>query len=118
MSDERPSRPPSHAALLTDAAFTRALLANSSDAIEVLDLTGRITFVSDGALRALALRDADALIGTAWAASWRDGAQASDAMTRAAAGAATAFEDERRDGNGKPTWWDATVSPILDPGGK
>jgi PAS domain S-box-containing protein len=117
MSDERPSRPPSRA-LLTDAAFTYALLAASSDAIEVLDLAGRITFVSDGALRALAISDADALIGTAWAASWRDGARASDAVMHATAGAATALEGERRGSNGKPTWWDATVSPILDPGGK
>ena len=118
MSDERPSRPPTRAALPTDAEFIRALLANSSDAIEVLDLAGHVTFVGASAQRALALGDADGLIGTAWAAAWRDGAQASDAVTRAAAGAATSFEGERRGGDGKPTWWDATVSPILDSGGK
>src|SRR5580700_8760083 len=114
MSDERTSRPPSDAALLGDAEFTRALLANSSDAIEVLDLAGRITFISDGALRALAIRDADGRIGAAWAASWQDAAQASDAIARAKAGAATALEGERRGGDGKPRWWEATVSPILD----
>ena len=118
MSDERASRPPPHAALLSDTGFIQAWLANSGDAIEVLDLAGRITFVSERALHTLGARDPDGLIGTAWAASWRDGALASDAVTRAAAGAATAFEGERRGGNGTPTWWDATVSPIVDGGGK
>ena len=118
MSVERVSRPSPPATVLIDAEFTRALLANSSDAIEVLDLAGRVTFISDGALRALAIRDADARIGTAWAPSWHDGAQASDAVARAKAGAATALEGERRGGDGKPRWWEATVSPILDGGGK
>ena len=118
MSDEHAPRSPSLAGLPTDAAFTRALLAGSSDAIEVLDLAGRITFVSDGALRALALRNADTLIGAAWAASWRDDAQASDAVARAKAGAAaTTLAGERRGGDGKPRWWEATVSPILDAAG-
>src|ERR1700691_313990 len=85
MSDERPFRSPSrpaadavqrHHALLTDGAFTRALLANSGEAIKVLDLAGRIEFISDGALRALAIGDADALIGTSWAALLRNDAQA------------------------------------------
>jgi PAS domain S-box-containing protein len=118
MSDERASRASSPTALLTDAAFTRALLANSGDAIEVLDHAGRITFISDGALRALAIRDADALIGTSWAASWCDGPQASDAVTRAKAGGATALKGERHGGDGRSRWWDATVSLIVDAAGK
>jgi len=127
MSNERPFRSPSrpaadavqrHHALLTDGAFTRALLANSGEAIEVLDLAGRIEFISDGALRALAIGDADALIGTSWAALWRNDAQASDAVARAKEGAAGAFEGERRGADGKSGWWEATVSPILDAGGQ
>ena len=127
MSDERPFRRPSWAAahavqrdhaLLTDGAFTRALLANSGEAIKVLDLAGRIEFISDGALRALAIGDADALIGTSWAALWDNEAQASDAVARAKDGAAGAFEGERLAADGRPGWWEATVSPILDAGGQ
>lgn len=118
MSDEHALHRASHAAPSADAALTRALLANSSDAIEVLDLTGRIALVGDAAVRALAAGDANALVGTAWAASWRDTAQASHAVTRAAAGTATTIEGERRGGGGKATWWEANVSPILDSGGK
>src|ERR1700721_2826310 len=127
MSDERAFRPPSrpaadaaarHHALLSDGAFTRALLANSGEAIKVLDLAGRIEFVSDGALRALTIGDAEALIGTPWAALWRNEAQASDAVARARDGAPGAFEGERRAADGRPGWWEATVSPILDAGGR
>ncbi|HLH87065.1 MAG TPA: HWE histidine kinase domain-containing protein [Xanthobacteraceae bacterium] len=118
MSDERALHPASRAPLSIDVELARALLANSSDAIEVLDLGGRIAFVSDAAVCALAAGDADALVGTAWAASWRDTAQASQALTHAKTGTATAIEGERRSGDGKPTWWDATVCPILDADGK
>src|SRR5262249_32804653 len=80
MSDERIFRSPAqlkaelaqrHAELLTDAEFTRGVLANSSEAIMVLDLDARIAFASAGALRAIAVDDPAALVGTSWPALWR-----------------------------------------------
>jgi PAS domain S-box-containing protein len=123
MSDERIFRSPAqlkaelaqrYDALLTDAAFTSGVLANSSEAITVLDLDARIVFASAGALRALDVDDPAALVGTSWLALWRADAQelAASAVADAKAGRRAVFEGARGAGNGKAGWWEVTVSPI------
>jgi PAS domain S-box-containing protein len=123
MSDERIFRSPAqleaelarrHAELLTDAEFTRGVLANSSEAITVLDLDGRIAFASAGALRAIAAGDPAALVGTSWVALWRADAQAqaAAAIADAKAGKTALFEAARGSHNGKSGWWEVSVSPI------
>jgi len=123
MSDERIFRSPAqlkaelaqrYEALLTDAEFTRGVLANSSEAITVLDLEGRIAFASAGALRALGVDDAAQLAGTSWLALWRSDAQAqaAAAIAEAKAGRRAVFEGARGVGNGQAGWWEVTVSPI------
>jgi PAS domain S-box-containing protein len=124
MSDERIFRSPAqlqaelaqrHEALLTDAEFTRGVLADSSEAITVLDLDGRIVFASAGALRALDVDDAACLVGTSWLALWRADArtQAAAALADAKAGRRAVFEGARGATNGKSGWWEVTVSPIV-----
>jgi PAS domain S-box-containing protein len=123
MSDERIFRSPAqlkaelgqrHAELITDAEFTRGVLANSSEAITVLDLDGRIAFASAGALRAIAAGDPDALVGTSWLALWRADTQeqAAAAIADAKAGKTVLFEAARGSHNGKSGWWEVSVSPI------
>jgi PAS domain S-box-containing protein len=123
MSDERIFRSPAqlraelaqrHAELLTDAEFTRGVLANSSEAIMVLDLDARIAFASAGALREIAVDDPAALVGTSWLALWRSDAQAqaAAAVADARAGKTAVFEGARGDRNGKSGWWEISVSPI------
>ena len=122
MTDERTVRSPAqlkaalaqrHAALLTDAEFTRGVLANSSEAIIVLALDARIEFASAGALRAAGVDD-DALLGTSWLALWRADAQAhaAAAIADAKEGRTAVFEGARGNHNGKSGWWEVTVSPI------
>jgi PAS domain S-box-containing protein len=123
MSDERIFRSPAqlraelaqrHAELITDAEFTRGVLANSSEAITVLDLEARIEFASAGALRAMATDDPAALVGTSWLALWRDDiqARASAAVAEATAGRTAVFEGARGGHNGRSGWWEISVSPI------
>jgi PAS domain S-box-containing protein len=109
-----------HADLLTDAEFTRSILANSSEAITVLDLGARIEFASVGALRAMEADDDAALIGTSWLALWRADAQAQAAVAVAAAkaGRTDVFEGARRAANGRAGWWEVSVSPIFGRDGK
>jgi PAS domain S-box-containing protein len=101
------------AELLTDAEFTRRVLASSTEAVKVLDLDARIEFMSAGALRAMAIRDAAAFVGTSWLALWHDEAQAAVAVAQAKSGETGVFEGARRTRNGKPGWWEVTVTPIL-----
>ena len=123
MSDERIFRSPAqlkaelaqrHAELLTDAEFTRGVLANSSEAIIVLDLDARIEFASAGALRVIAADDPAALVGTSWLALWRADvqAQAAAAVAAAKAGKTAVFDGARGNHTGKPDWWEVSVSPI------
>lgn len=129
MSDERIFRSPAqlkaelaqrHAELITDAEFTRGVLANSSEAITVLDLDARIEFASAGALRAMAADDPDALVGRSWLALWRDDtqAQATAAVADAKAGRTAVFEGARGSHNGKSGWWEVSVSPISGADGR
>jgi PAS domain S-box-containing protein len=128
MSDERIVRSPAqlkaelaqrHAELLADAEFTRGVLANSSDAIAVLDLDAFIAFASAGALRAVGMDD-DAVVGMPWLALWRADAQtqAAAAIADAKAGRTAVFEGARRDHNGKSGWWEVSVSPISGTDGR
>jgi len=121
MSDERifqiPAQPKAgqakgHADLLTDSEFILSVLANSTEAIKVLDLDARIAFMSAGALRALAVSDDNALLGTSWLSLWHDRAQAAEAVAQAKAGRTGVFAGARQRGDGKPGWWEATVTPI------
>ncbi len=127
MSDERIFRSPAqlkaelaqrYADLLTDAEFIRSVLANSSEAIMVLDLDARIDFASVGAVRAAGVDAAEALVGTSWVALWRDDiqAQAEAAIAEAKAGRSAVFEGARA-ANGRSIWWEVAVSPIFAPDG-
>lgn len=109
-----------HADLLGDAEFIWSVLANSSDAIQVLDRKGDIQFISAGALRALQIENGDALIGTSWVALWRDGASApaAAAVEAARAGRTGTFEASRIGAKGQQSWWDVTVAPIRGGGGE
>ena len=107
------------AELLTDAAFTRSVLANSTEAICVLDLDARIELMSVGALRAMAITDEDDAIATFWLALWHDDArpQAAAAIAEAKAGRAGVFEGTHT-ADGQTGWWEVTVSPILGADGR
>src|SRR5258708_18132985 len=124
MSDERIFRRPEHFGaelerrhfeLLTDAEFTRSVLANSTEAIQVLDLDARIEFMSVGALDAMEVDDPGAVIATSWLAFWNGETQmrAVAAIEKAKAGKTGVCEGTRLTASGKPSWWEITVSPIL-----
>jgi PAS domain S-box-containing protein len=121
-SSERPARAAAparrHAELLNDPEFVWSVLANSAEAIEVLDLDARIQFISAAALRALHLDDGDALIGTPWLAHWREDAQARAAVAAARTGRTSTFEAQRGPAKGEATWWEVTVAPIRGSGGQ
>jgi PAS domain S-box-containing protein len=126
MSDERNDNSPQssserarrHAELVTDAEFTRSVLANSTEAIKVLDLDARIEFMSMGALRALEIDDENALISRSWLELWPDDTDANVAVADATAGRTATFEGERPTAKGTPKWWEVTVSPILGTRGR
>jgi PAS domain S-box-containing protein len=129
MSDERnsrPARPPDperarrRATLFADGEFTRSVLANTTEAIKVLDLDGRIEFMNAGALRALEIDDEEERIATSWLALWPDDVHAllAAAIADAKAGRTGRFEGPRLTAKGRAGWWEVTINPIPDTGGR
>jgi PAS domain S-box-containing protein len=128
MSDEPARRPPRRpdaecarqpVELLGDAAFTQSLLANISESITVLDLDGRIAFMSAAALRAMAIDDEDTALATSWLVLWHDDTErATAAVAAARAGLTGSFEGIRLATDGTTGWWEVTVSPILGADGR
>ncbi len=103
-----------------DARFIKSVLAASNDCIKVLDLEGRLTFMSEGGMRVMEVSDFNALKGCPWPSFWeREGhAEAARAVAEARAGRSARFEGHANTAAGNPRYWDVQVSPILDASGK
>src|ERR1700681_2063957 len=98
----------------------RGVLAGCGDCIKILDLDGRLQFMSEGGKRVMGVEDFGALKGCPWPDLWA-GAQIAEARQRieAAGGAATARLGGAADTpKGTPRYWDVQVSPILGSDGK
>src|SRR3954452_19462007 len=61
-----------------DAEFLRGVLASSGDCIKVLDLDGRLTFMSDAGQRLMQVSDFETIRNLSWPAFW-DGDSRTDA---------------------------------------
>jgi two-component sensor histidine kinase len=129
MSVERISRQPTtlgseleerQHGLVRDGEFTNSLLAHGVEAVEVLDLEGRIEFMSVSGLRAMEIDDGDAILAASWLALWPRAAltSATAAVAQAKAGKTATFEGTRPTARGKPKWWEVIVSPIPGAGGR
>lgn len=107
------------AAHQADAEFLRSVLASSGDCIKVLDLDGRLTFMSEGGKRVMEVSDFNAIKGCPWPDFWeREGnAQAKAALDAARAGKPARFQGEAATLMGNVKSWDVQVTPILGPDG-
>jgi PAS domain S-box-containing protein len=87
---------------------------SSDDCITVLDLDGRILFMSRGGQVLLGVRDVKPFLHTSWIEFWQGAAQqaASEAIARAVAGEGCSFEGYCPTLNGEPKWWDNKISPV------
>ena len=106
------------ASLRESEEFLRRLLASSDDCIKLLDLDGRLQFISANGQVLLGIEDVSEFIGADWATWWgadRDLAVA--AIAQARAGGRGQFEAFAATMNGTPKWWNVVVTPILGAGG-
>lgn len=103
-----------------DASFMRSLLAASDDCIKVIDLDGRLAFMSEGGQRVMEVSDFNAITGCPWPDFWvgEGNADAVLAIEEARAGRSYRFQAKANTAAGNPRHWDVKVSPIPGPGGK
>jgi PAS domain S-box-containing protein len=96
------------------------LYASSEDCIKVLDLDGRLRFMSKGGCRAMEVETIADFEGCDWLDFWT-GATADDArraVLRAKTGDTGRFRGFCPTLAGTPKWWDVMVTPILGCDGK
>ena len=98
----------------------RGVLSGCGDCIKVLDLNGRLQFMSDGGKRVMEVDDFGALKGCPWVEFWAgDGnLQASAAVEAAKAGKTSRFRGPANTAKGNPRYWEVQVSPIFDANGR
>ena len=96
------------------------ILAGCGDCITILDLDGRLQFMSEGGLRVMEIDDFAKLKGCAWPALW-DGANYIDAVNAvemARAGGRARFTGYANTAKGTSRCWDVQVFPIPGNDGK
>ncbi|WP_296744634.1 ATP-binding protein [Mesorhizobium sp.] len=101
-------------------AFLAGVLASSTDCIKVLDLDGRLTFMSEGGQRIMEVSDFNQVASCPWPDFWTGSGneQARAAVEAARAGETRSFIGRANTFAGTPRWWDVAVSPIMGPDGK
>ncbi|UUR07778.1 PAS domain-containing protein [Sphingomonas glaciei] len=101
-------------------AFLSEVLRGSTDCIKVLDLDGRLTFMSEGGQKVMEVDDFAAIADCPWPDFWEaEGNQrARDAIAAARSGKSAKFIGAANTAKGTPKWWDVSVAPIFGPDGK
>lgn len=103
-----------------NADVLRSVLAGCGDCIKILDLEGRLQFMSEGGQRVMEVEDFGKLKGCPWPDFWagQGNADAKAAVATAIAGGTARFEGGANTAIGTPRYWDVQVSPILGNDGK
>lgn len=101
-------------------AFNSRVLASSNDCIKVIDLDGKLVFMSEGGMRVMEIDDFDAVRGCPWPDFWQDQGclDAKAAIAQAKSGLSGRFQGFANTYRGSPRWWDVQVTPIVDAHGK
>lgn len=97
-----------------------AILKTSGDCIKILDLDGRLQFMSDGGKAVMEVDDFGALKGCPWPDFWtgvgNDAAR--HAIAEARAGRSARFTGDANTARGTPRYWDVQVVPLPGTDGK
>jgi PAS domain S-box-containing protein len=104
------------AAVAAPDEFLRSVLAASGDCIKVLDLDGKLLYMTEGAERLMDVSDFNAIRGCPWPDFWSDGLndEAVQAIAAARKGGEGRFQGMALTFKGVPKWWDVRVTPIRD----
>jgi two-component sensor histidine kinase len=106
--------------LAGNADVLRGVLAGCGDCIKILDLDGRLQFMSEGGKRVMEVDDFSALKGCPWPDFWAGvgNADATNAVEAARQGKVARFTGAADTARGNSRYWDVQVSPIFGDDGK
>jgi two-component sensor histidine kinase len=108
------------AQLLKNDDLLSGILSGCGDCIKILDLDGRLQFMSEGGKRVMEVEDFGALKGCPWPDFWEGSGNvdAKSAVAAAKRGETARFRGAANTAKGTPRFWDVQVSPIVDVSGK
>ena len=101
-------------ALREALSLNTLILESSRDCIIVLDLEGRVQFVSPGGVEAMEMEDMAATLGQSWLRMWKGTERdaAALALSEACHGRTGRFQGFCPTDKGLPKWWDIAISPL------
>lgn len=110
----------SQSALKNSEHFLRSVINASPDCIKVLDLAGRITFISDRGRKILEIPDTHQIEGQFWPDLWPEPARAQvlDALAQARLGASSRLQGAGDTLSGNSRYWDVRTTPMPDAQGR
>ena len=100
-------------------AFASNVLENSVDCVKVLDLDGRVSYMSPPGQKALEISSVEDVLGRRWVDFWNpeDQPHAESALRCALDGGLGSFCGLCSTPSGVPKWWDVKISPVVDENG-
>jgi len=100
--------------------FTRNIIESSADCVKVLDLEGRIQYMSPSGQRTLEITDPSQFLNKSWVELWReeDRSRAEQALAAARGGNVGCFQGDSLTMGGSRKSWDVRITPALDRQGK
>ncbi|WP_162601103.1 ATP-binding protein [Occallatibacter savannae] len=96
--------------------FTRNIIESSADCVKVLDLDGRIQYMSPAGQRSMEITDASQYLNKLWVELWReeDRSRAKEALSAAREGNVGSFQGDSITIGGLRKSWDVRITPALD----
>jgi PAS domain S-box-containing protein len=96
--------------------FAQKVVESSVDCIKVLDMEGRLEYMSEPGQRALGIEDIASFLGRRWVNFWNeeDRPRAEAALARAQAGGVGSFQGDCATLDGTPKSWDVKITPALN----
>jgi PAS domain S-box-containing protein len=100
--------------------FAQKVVESSVDCIKVLDLQGRLEYMSPPGQRALEIEDISTFLGRCWIDFWKqeDRMRAEAALARARSGEVGSFRGECATLRGTQKSWDVKITPAFGADGK
>jgi PAS domain S-box-containing protein len=100
--------------------FTRNIIESSADCVKVLDLDGRIQYMSPSGQRTMEITDASQFLNKKWVELWsdEDRTRAEAALTEARDGGVGCYQGDSQTMGGTTKSWDVRITPALDRHGK
>lgn len=102
--------------LRASEAFNQRIIESSPDAIMIVDLNGKLAFLSAGVKTLMEVENEAVFLNSDFVGPWwgKDRIKAEKAFETARGGRTANFEGFCPTAKGKDKWWEVTVSPLYD----